>query len=52
VAVNYMLKTIFCWVSALNEPMRWPRRQEDVSLWSVCGLIRAVRAVSASVLMC
>jgi len=33
---------VICWVSALNKPMRWPPRQENVSLWSVRGLVRAV----------
>ena len=33
---------VICWVSALIKPMRWPPRQEDVSLWSVRGLVCAV----------
>ena len=37
-----LVLNVICWVSALKEPMRWPPRQEDVSLWSVRGLVRAV----------
>ena len=37
-----LVLNVICWVSALNEPMRWPPREEDVSLWSVRGLVRAV----------
>ena len=37
-----LVLNVICWVSVLNEPMRWPPGQEDVSLWSVRGLVRAV----------
>ena len=37
-----LVLNVICWVSALKEPMRWPPRQEDVSLWSARGLVRAV----------
>jgi len=34
-----LVPNVVCWVSTLNEPMRWPPRQEDVSLWRVRGLV-------------
>jgi len=34
-----LVLNVICWVSALNEPMRWPPRQDDVSSRSVRGLV-------------